>query len=361
MVFDMDIRIKLKDTHDLYTTPLLQQTAYWSSVKAELGFTPLAFDLEVREKDIRPDARSSARLVDDVLVLTRKINKEERIAYVPYGSLLNPDEELQGLFIEALSEELRRVLPPDTILIRYDLPWLKREDEGVTPESEELRLNWGTITHNIRASFTDMLPSNTCFIDLDKQEEDIIANMKSKTRYNIRLAERRGVIVREGDRTDVPIFLNLYKETAERNGIREHNSASFTSLFDSEEDDAKVKLLIAEKDGTPLSALFLSLSDDRASYLYGASSSEGREHMSTYALQKNAMMMAKQMGAKEYDLFGVAPKGEENHPLSGLSRFKFGFGGKRVKRMGCWDYPLDINRAEAFFAEERKWQGYHIK
>ncbi len=357
----MDVRIRLKDTHDLYTTPLLQQTAYWSSVKAGLGFTPLAFDLEVREKDIRPSARSSAKLVDDVLILTKQINDEERIAYAPYGPLLNPDEELQGAFIEALSEELRRVLPNDTILIRYDLPWLKREDEGVSPESEELRLNWGTLTHNIRAAFTDMLPADTCFIDLDKQEEDIIANMKSKTRYNIRLAERKGVVVREGEKKDVPIFVDLYRETAKRNRIKEHDSAYFTTLFDPKEDDATVKLLIAEKEGTPLSALFLSLSDDRASYLYGASSSTGRENMSTYALQKNAMLLAKSMGAREYDLFGVAPKGEENHPLSGLSRFKFGFGGKRIKRMGCWDYPLDIDRAESFFAEERKWQGYHIK
>ena len=76
-----------------------------------------------------------------------------------------------------------------------------------------------------------------------------------------------------------------------------------------------------------MTALFLSLSDDRASYLYGASSSVGRENMPTYALQMAAISEAKRNGAREYDMFGVAPKGEENHPLSDLSRFKLGFGG----------------------------------
>lgn len=72
------------------------------------------------------------------------------------------------------------------------------------------------------------------------------------------------------------------------------------------------------------------------------------------------MMMAKERGALEYDLFGVAPKGEEHHPLSGLSRFKHGFGGERLDRMGCWDYPLKKDRAELFSLEERRMPSYHL-
>ncbi|MDY5932177.1 MAG: peptidoglycan bridge formation glycyltransferase FemA/FemB family protein [Candidatus Ornithospirochaeta sp.] len=184
--------------------------------------------------------------------------------------------------------------------------------------------------------------------------------MKSKTRYNIRLSERRNVTVREGGEEDLPLFMSLYRETAERNGIRSHKEDSFASLFCVDEDDAEVKLLIAERLGEPLAALFLSISDDRASYLYGASSSRGREHMPTYALQMRAMMEAKSRGAREYDLFGIAPEGEMNHPLSGLSRFKLGFGGRRVSRMGCWDYPLS-DKAELFFAEEQSWEKYHTR
>ncbi|MCI7455442.1 MAG: peptidoglycan bridge formation glycyltransferase FemA/FemB family protein [Spirochaetales bacterium] len=354
----MNIDIFSKDPHDLYTTPLLQQTAYWSEVKSRLGFIPLAFELEVREKDLHPSLSSSARIRDDILILYRKISDNEAICYSPYGPLLSPDEDRRGDFLESLSESLREVLPKDVILLRFDLPWFD-ENEDVDMMSMEIMMNWGTVNHNIRHSFSPMLPSNTTFIDLSPSLDDILMNMKNKTRYNIRLSQKRGVTVREGSEKDLPIFLSLYKETAERNGIRNHSSSSFSSLFHTNEDDALVKLLIAEREGESLAALFLSLSDDRASYLYGASSSVGRENMPTYALQMAAIREAKKNGAREYDMFGVAPKGEENHPLSGLSRFKLGFGGKRVKRMGCWDYPLKKEEAERFFLEERGWQKYH--
>lgn len=354
----MKISIYPKDSHDLYTTPLLQQTAYWSEVKSRLGFVPLAYEIELREKDLHPSYSSSARIRDDILILYRRISSNEAICYSPYGPLLSPDEEVRGEYLESLSEGLREVLPKDVILIRFDLPWFDNSDD-MDIKSMEIMMNWGTVNHNIRHSFSDMLPSNTAFVDLRGSVEEIVSNMKNKTRYNIRLSQKRGVIVREGNEDDLPIFLSLYRETAERNGIRNHSSSSFSSLFHTSEDDALVKLLIAEREGESLAALFLSLSDDRASYLYGASSSMGREHMPTYALQMAAMMEAKKNGAKEYDMFGVAPEGEENHPLSGLSHFKLGFGGKRVKRMGCWDYPLKKEEAERFFLEERGWQKYH--
>ena len=188
----MDINVFVKDTHDLYTTPLLQQTAYWSVVKSKLGFIPLAFEIVVREKDIHPQKRTSARLSDDILILYRKISQDKAICYAPYGPLLEPDEEKQGEFIESLSEELRRVLPKDTIDIRYDLPWFTDDI------SSEIKMNWGTNNHNIRLSASGILPSNTCFIDLAQAEEDIFLNMKKKTRYNIALSERRGVKVRAG-------------------------------------------------------------------------------------------------------------------------------------------------------------------
>ena len=183
--------------------------------------------------------------------------------------------------------------------------------------------------------------------------------MKRKTRYNTGLAAIHGVKVRAGSADDLGIFLSLYEETAGRNHIRNHSAVHFAALF-RPESDAEVKLLIAEREGVPLSLMLLSSSDDRASYLYGASSSNGREHVSTYLLQTTAMMMAKERGALEYDLFGVAPKGEEHHPLSGLSRFKLGFGEERLDRMGCWAYPLKKDRAELFSLEERRMPSYHL-
>ena len=223
----MKIDIFPKDTHDLYTTPLLQQTAYWSEVKSKLGFIPLAFEIEVREKDLHPSLSSSARIRDDILILYKRISDTEAVCYSPYGPLLSPDLDKRGDFLESLSEGLREVLPKDVILIRFDLPWFD-ESEEMDIMSMEIMMNWGTVNHNIRQSFSPMLPSNTTFVDLSPSLEDIVMNMKNKTRYNIRLSQKRGVVVREGSEDDLPIFLSLYKETAERNGIRNHSSSSFS-------------------------------------------------------------------------------------------------------------------------------------
>lgn len=355
----MYLRIEKKGTSDLFSTPLLQQTAFWSSVKTTLGFQPVAFDIAVREKELLRQKPSSAFILDDVLVLTRKINRYESIAYVPYGPLLSPGEGEEGNFIESLSEELRGKLPRDCILIRYDLPWFSDWTEDTSADMRELRLNWGTVNHNIRASRSAQLPTHTTFVSLDGTQDEILSRMKPKTRYNIRLAQRKGVQISRGTERNLPVFLSLYHETARRNGILEHRKEAFEALFRSQEQDAQFELLIATLDGEPLSAMFLTLSENRATYLYGASSDRQRDSMSTYALQFAAMLRAKELGADVYDLFGIAPPDEKSHPLSGLSRFKLGFGGECVERMGCWDYPLDKEKSENFFIEEATWRGYH--
>ncbi|MGN0907045.1 MAG: lipid II:glycine glycyltransferase FemX [Bullifex sp.] len=265
----MDITVKEKDTGDLYLTPLLQQTAFWSDVKSDLGYRLRAFDIRVRGKDIRKGERGSCFLVDDILVLEKRISDSDVIAYVPYGPLLTPDEDLMGSFIEELSEALRDKLDEDTILIRYDLPWFR--DGDISPESMEIMLNWGTVSHNIRAASSVMLPVNTTFFSLREDKEEIFARMKRKTRYNTGLAARHGVKIRVGTSEDLGIFLSLYEETAKRNHIRNHGPENFAALFRGKS-DAEVMLLIAEREGIPLSSMFLSLSDDMASYLYGASS-----------------------------------------------------------------------------------------
>ena len=115
----MDIKVEEKSTKELFSTPLLQQTAFWSDVKENLGYKGFAYNLKVREKELKltPKATSSY-LFDDMLILSKPVNQYSSIAYVPYGPLLTPNEEVQGEFIEELSEELRTILPSSTILIR---------------------------------------------------------------------------------------------------------------------------------------------------------------------------------------------------------------------------------------------------
>lgn len=130
--------------------------------------------------------------------------------------------------------------------------------------------------------------------------------MKPKTRYNIRLALKRGVEVRLAGIEGLQIWYSFYQETALRNGLHLNDIQYFHSIFASnmECDDPKVnvKLLIAYYDNTPLAAMFLVFSSHRATYLYGASSSSHRNLMPTYALQWRAIQLAREHNCLEYDM-----------------------------------------------------------
>ena len=106
--------------------------------------------------------------------------------------------------------------------------------------------------------------------------------------------------------------------------------------------------------------MFLVITGNRGTYLYGASSSRKRNLMATYALQWKAITLAKERGCSEYDMFGIAPNPDPDHPMYGLYRFKTGFGGEIYRSMGCWDYPLDSEVYSYFAATELISQGYHI-
>ena len=112
-------------------------------------------------------------------------------------------------------------------------------------------------------------------------------------------------------------------------------------------------------DDVPLAAMFLVMSAHRATYLYGASSSEKRNLMPTYALQWEAIRTAKTNSCAEYDLFGVAPCPDPSHPMYGLYKFKQGFGGELFRQMGCWDYPLNEERYDVLRACEMRSKGYY--
>ncbi len=368
----MDLQIEQKKTHQINRTPVLQQTAFWSEIKEKQGVESTAFDLKVKFSS----SIHEKYIQDDLLVLVQQIGNNAKIAYVPYGPTLEPDEENQGKFLEELSESIRPFLGSDCVTLRYDLLWESlwakdperfREDNWIGPpekQNQEIRLNFTTQKGNLRKANTNILPKDTLFIDLTKNEDFLLMQMKSKTRYNIKLAKRKGVSVRVGDRSDIQIWYDLYKETCNRNGIFLHPIENFKMVLNTSayhtNSPAEVELLIAEHENTPLAAVFIVYSARRATYLYGASSTFKRNYMATYRLQWEAILRAKKRGCTEYDMFGIAPYKDPSHPMYGLYRFKTGFGGNIFHRMGCWDYPLDTENYDLFQTIEMKSQGYHI-
>mgnify|MGYP000972436550 CR=1 FL=1 len=366
-----------KDIEEVFRTPIVQQTAFWSEVKRRMGISTIACNFRVPGSGISGDVTTDSKITSDVLVVLRQVDPDHSIAYVPYGPELEPLDEFRGVFLEELSECLRSQLPGDCMMIRYDLAWESfwaREEEAFTPEGiwlgppalqfQELRFNYGTHNRNLRKAYSNILPSNTIFLDLRKDKASLLQSMKPKTKYNIGLAQRRGVKVSVAGTDNLSLWYSLYTETARRNGFYLHNIEYFravlTSTAENTQSPAEVFLLIAEFDREPLAAMFLVITGNRGTYLYGASSSRMRNLMATYALQWKAIMLAKERGCTEYDMFGIAPNPDPDHPMYGLYRFKTGFGGEIHRSMGCWDYPLDSTFYSYFAASEMTSQGFKI-
>lgn len=371
----MTLEIEPKDIIDAYSTPIIQQTSFWSQVKQRHGIESKAFEFKVRNSDLYINVGGYSYTHGDFIMFLQYLNREEYIAYVPYGPEIEPSEENQGAFLEELSECLRSHLPNSCITLRYDLNWEShwcKEDNfdenglwngGPDKTFKEFQLNYDTHNWNLKKTNSDILPTNTIVVDLHPDEERILEHMKPKTRYNIKLAQRKGVEVRTVGMEGVDTWYKLYCETAHRNKLFVNSLDYFTSVFiskmENESNDVQVKLLIAYHDNEPLAAMYLVLSSHRATYLYGASSSEKRNVMPTYALQWKAIQIAKANGCTEYDMFGVAPRPEPSHPMYGLYKFKHGFGGEVYHQLGCWDYPLDEDKYAVFQAYELNRQGYY--
>ncbi len=371
----MTLDILKKEIRDIRCTPIVQQTAFWSEVKACQGLTPKAFDFKVKDQYLYTDSEKYAYTESDFLLLHRPLDSGYSLAYVPYGPEIEPSSENQGNFLEELSEIIRSYLPKNCIAIRYDLNWQSHwcsdeyfDQSGIwtgLPDKrfQEFQMNYGTVNWNLRKSNSDILPSTTIFLNISKSENDLLNDMKSKTRYNIRLSDRKGVKVHRAGLDKINIWYKLYKETARRNGLYINNIDYFISVLTTRADDtsspAHVELLLAEADGEYLAALFLVISGRRGTYLYGASSSEKRNYMSTYALQWEAVKIAREYGCTEYDMFGVSPGPDHSHPMYGLYQFKTGFGGELYHHLGCWDYVLDEDGYRHLQISEMNAQGYY--
>ncbi len=373
----MYLKIESKDVDDTFNTPIVQQTSFWSHVKEHLGVNSRAFDFSIRNSDLYANVGGYSYTHADFLMFIQHLNNEDYIAYFPYGPEVEPSEENQGRFLEELSETLRYYLPKNCVSLRYDLNWQSHwckktdyDENGIwlgAPEVQyqEFQLNYGTENHNLRKSNTNILPINTIVVDLFPDEEIILLKMKPKTRYNIKLALKKGVEVHSAGIGGLDVWYELYKETAIRNGLHINDKVFFYSVFasklESENDDVLVDLLVSYYDNRPLAAMFLLVSCQRATYLYGASSSERRDLMPTYALQWRAMQLAKSYGCIEYDMFGVAPNNDPSHPMYGLYKFKQGFGGTIYHQLGCWDYPFDEEKYNFVRAMEINALGYYMR
>ena len=198
------------------------------------------------------------------------------------------------------------------------------------------------ILHPSRETFIlsrhNIQPPRTIVIPIAEAEETILSRMKPKCRYNIRLAEKKGVTVRAWD--DIPAFHEMMTVTGGRDNFGVHSLEYYQRAYELFHPKGTCELLVAEYEGKPLASLMVFANGKRAWYVYGASNDHERNRMPTYLLQWEAIRWAKTRGCEEYDLWGIPDENEEtleaefesrHDGLWGVYRFKRGFGGE-VKR-----------------------------
>jgi peptidoglycan pentaglycine glycine transferase (the first glycine) len=296
----------IQSTPDIH----LLQTFEWGTLKSSFGWS-------VRYV-VKDDCGAQ--------VLLRSLPLGLKLAYIPMGPLGDWLPDLLPA-LDALCRDKGAFM----LKIEPDHPW----DEGM---ASSLR-NAG-----FKESAQTIQPPNTILVDLEGDEEAILTRMKQKTRYNIRLAGRKGVGVRPWE--DIAAYAAMTQETAERDAFGAHNQAYFQTAYDLFHPEGMCELLVAEVEGEPVAALMVFAHGRRAWYLYGASRDAHREKMPTYLLQWEAMRWARARGCQVYDLWGIPDAVEEaleaqftsrSDGLWGVYRFKRGFGGTVSRTLGAWD------------------------
>jgi len=192
-----------------------------------------------------------------------------------------------------------------------------------------------------RKAFEEIQPEFRQILNVSRSEKDILAQMKQKGRYNIKIAQRHGVVVEPS--LNIDDFYSLFKETAARDGFQVRPKQYFTKLFETLGD--KAVLLVAKHENKVLAAGIFTFYEEIASYLYGASGNEHRELMAPYLLHWEAIKLAKARDCQVYDLLAVAPFGAKPdkklvQKYAGITRFKEQFGGQQIQLIGSWDLVL---------------------
>jgi lipid II:glycine glycyltransferase (peptidoglycan interpeptide bridge formation enzyme) len=271
-------------------------------------------------------------------VLTRGWLGVLRVSYVPKGPLLDWQNTAQRVqVLDALQAIARREhaifvkIDPD-VAVSTGQPGSERPSVvGQKLQADLSRRGW-------RFSRDQIQFRNTVRLDLTPSAEMVLAGMKPKTRYNVRLAERKGVRVRAGTAADLDLLYRLYAETSVRDGFVIRSLGYYHDAWGRFMAAGLAQPFIAEVSGEAVSALIVFRFAGTAWYMYGMSREAHRDKMPNHLLQWHAIGWAKAQGCGTYDFWGAPDEFVETDPLWGVWRFKEGFGGQVVRHIGAWDY-----------------------
>lgn len=314
----------------------IYQTMEWGDYKALYGWKPqhLVWDVE------------GCRLAFQILV--KSAPGFGTIWYSPKGP---------GMFANYMAEQsdqerLKAFTSELTAYAREQDPkafMLMIEPEVYDGEIDPRIAGWTKSSHDLQFRAT-------IIVDIDKSDSDLLASFKQKTRYNIRLAERKGVTIEKREATDetVDLMYSLMQDTQGRAGFYLRPKSAFAAYWKSLAQAGMGQFFVAVHEGDVLAAEYAMIFGNKAYYKEGGSSGAKRNLMAPYFLQYEVMRWAQEQGAKEYDLIAVPPKDQltPEHSMYGLYQFKSGFNQEITQFIGCWEYALKPKTHARWFKAE---------
>lgn len=290
----------------------LLQTSAWGDLKTRFGWSAYRIAFE-----------KNSALLAGAQVLLRRLGPGVTFAYIPRGPIVDSnDRDMLAALLDAIATTVR---DRGAFALKIEPNWL-------SPSSFLKAGRW--------RPGPCIQPRTTIHLDLTRDLETILAQMKPKWRYNIRLAERKGVTVREGFASDLQRFNELLRTTSARDEFPIHTVEYYRAAYELLTAPDYARLFIAEHEKEIIAAIFVTAVGTEAIYLYGASGNAQRERMPNHALHWHAIRWAKARGCTRYDLWGIGATAEANADANnthGLFQFKQGFGGTLVKYAGASD------------------------
>lgn len=314
----------------------LLQSWNWGDLKASPSWQPTRLALFDEQQ----------RIVAGAQVLRRKVPRVSarlgHLAYIPKGPILDwTQPELRDQFFARLHPFLRG---HGALALRFEC-----DLEAETPLGEQVRAYF---ERSGMQAVPSVQPLRTILLDTSPSEETLLAQMKEKWRYNVRLAARRGVTIRQAETLeDIQSWYALMQTTSERDSFGIHTLRYYQRAWQLFHADDHLRLYLAEHEGQLLAGIFVSLYAREGVYMYGASGNEKRQLMPNYLLQWEAIRWVKERGAVSYDFWGIPNTEAEDEAMAGVYRFKRGWGGRVVQFIGGYQYnyhPLAMKLASKF-------------
>jgi len=310
------------------------QTSWWVEFREYCGFENFGITL-----------KDGNDIVGGAVVLKYVYSEDRCFYYIQDGPVLPGDslvaEEIFRVVLEAI-EDRRKTEQEAVSHLRIEPRWLRLPGflsgfRAIPPLADRY-----------------LEARDTRCIDLRPSEEEILAQMKPKGRYNIGVARRHGVsIIEDTSAQGLADFQNLYEETAARQGMEAKPPDYFETLVASLSSAHKGSLFFAEYQGMRIATALVVYFGPRATYFFGGSRDIHRHVMAPYLLHFEVMRKARALGHEWYDLWGIAPANKPDHPWRDFSVFKAKFGGVEVHLVPTLDYVYDAAAYDGYVADQR--------